>query len=171
MSVLASVEPVPLAVNLIRQLTTAAGSPAGMVGGQVADLEAQRETANAESVRFVHENKTAALIRAAVTMGGTAASATDKQIQALARFGEKIGLAFQVVDDILDVTGTAHSLGKSAGKDEAQKKVTYPAVFGLEESRRRAHQFSDSAVEALDALGAKAERLRELAALIINRET
>jgi geranylgeranyl diphosphate synthase type II len=165
---LSIINPPQVAVALLRELTAAAGSPEGMVGGQVADLEAELTTATAETVSFVHRNKTAALIRAAVVMGAIAAGGAAAEIDALRTFGEEIGLAFQIVDDILDVTGSKKTLGKTAGKDAAQKKVTFPALFGMEQSRVRVNELTASALSRLAGLN-DAAHLRELATLMVNR--
>ena len=106
----------------------------GMVGGQVADLEAERKTATPETLEYIHRSKTAALIRASVVSGAIAGGAANEDVARLRRFGENIGWAFQVMDDILDVEESSAALGKTAGKDQAQQKATYPALFGLEKS-------------------------------------
>jgi geranylgeranyl diphosphate synthase type II len=167
---LAQVRPPERVAALVAELSAAAGSPRGMVGGQVADLEGERATATAESVRFIHQSKTAALIRASVVLGAIVAGATESQRHQMARFGEAIGLAFQIVDDILDVTGDAATLGKSVGKDEAQKKATWPAVFGLEAAQREAHTLVETALAELASLGGAADRLRLLAGKMVERK-
>ncbi len=153
----------------VRELAGAAGTPLGMVGGQMADLEATRETANEDTLLFVHRNKTGALIRAAVLMGAQAGGASAPTLQELSRFGEEIGLAFQIVDDILDVTSSSGELGKTAGKDEAQEKVTYPALFGLEQAREDARRYSERALGRLTELGDRAQALRLLAEVMVRR--
>lgn len=158
-----------VALRLVRELSAAAGTPRGMVAGQMADLEAARETATAESMDAVHRYKTAALIRAAVVMGGMSTGATEPQLQHLSAFGESAGLAFQIVDDILDVTGTTANLGKTAGKDAAQRKVTYAAMFGVERSRERVQRLAAEAARALAPLGEAAGRLHTLSLLMTER--
>lgn len=166
---LAQVRPPERVAALVEELSAAAGSPRGMVGGQVADIEGERATATAESVKFIHQAKTAALIRASVVLGAIVAGATEAQRQQIARFGEAIGLAFQIVDDILDVTGDAATLGKSVGKDEVQKKATWPAVFGLKAAEEKARALQEAALAELASLGPSADRLRLLAGKMVER--
>ncbi len=167
---LALVRPPERVATLVENLSAAAGSPRGMVGGQVADIEGERVTATAESVSFIHQAKTAALIRASVALGALVAGATEEQRQHIVRFGEAIGLAFQIVDDILDVTGNAATLGKTVGKDVAQRKATWPAVFGLEASQQKARALVESALDELKLFGGAADRLRLLAGKMVDRE-
>jgi len=167
---LAQVRPPERVAALVEELSAAAGSPNGMVGGQVADIEGERATATAESVTFIHRAKTAALIRASVVLGAIVAGATEEQRQQMARFGEAIGLAFQIVDDILDITSDAATLGKSVGKDEAQKKATWPAVFGLERAQQEARQLVETALAELAAFGPAADHLRFLAGKMVERK-
>src|SRR5262249_12578125 len=124
--------------QLIRELSLAAGTGGGMIGGQVADLEGEGKTPDAALLENIHRSKTGALLRASVRMGGIYAGATPAQLKALSAYGEHIGLAFQMIDDILDVEESSEALGKTAGKDARQKKITFPAVYGLAESRRMA---------------------------------
>jgi geranylgeranyl diphosphate synthase type II len=152
---------------LVLELARAAGSD-GMVGGEIADIEAEGQQPDRATVEFIHEKKTAALIRAAVVMGGIAAGGDDAQIEALRAFGTRMGLAFQIVDDVLDETGTAESLGKSPGKDRAAGKMSYPAVVGLDESRQRARGLAEEAIAALSALPVS-EKLASLAAFTVTR--
>ncbi len=151
-----------LAARLVLELATAAGA-VGMVGGQQLDL------ATTADVREIHERKTAALIAAAARMGAMAARASPTVLARLTRYGRALGLAFQIVDDILDVSGSARELGKTPGKDLQQGKKTYPAVFGLEESRGRAAALIREAHRAVDFLGEKGIRLRELADGVVSR--
>src|SRR5260370_36713607 len=116
-----------------------------MIGGQVVDLEAERTKPDAETLEYIHRSKTAALITASVGTGGIYAGASSAQVSQLRSFGQAIGLAFQIVDDVLDVTQTSAQLGKTAGKDAASEKATYPALFGLEESRNPAAALLQSA--------------------------
>ena len=140
-----------------------------MVGGQVADLEAEGRAVQPAELEYIHRSKTAALIRAAVVAGAIAGGADSEHAGRLRRFGETIGWAFQVIDDILDVEETSAALGKTAGKDAAQKKATYPSVHGLEKSRQFAQELESRAMAELDSYGPRAARLRELAELVVHR--
>lgn len=151
------------------ELATAAGTPHGMVGGQVADLEGEGQEPSAPLLETIHRAKTGALIRASVRIGALYAGAGEDQLRALSRFGEHIGLAFQIVDDLLDVERSSEELGKTAGKDAERRKITFPAVYGLEESRRMAEAERARAQEDLQMFGARASRLRQLADLIVRR--
>ncbi|HEY5741473.1 MAG TPA: farnesyl diphosphate synthase [Terrimicrobiaceae bacterium] len=155
--------------DFVDELATAAGSKK-LIAGQVADLEAEgRESTRAE-LRFIHECKTAAMIAASLKLGAMAADATRAQVAALAKFGYALGLAFQVVDDILDITQTSEKLGKSAGKDVAAHKTTYPALIGLEAARREAGRLTAAAHKTLVPFGKKASRLGELADYLLARD-
>ncbi len=123
---------------MIAELATAAGTVGGMIGGQVADLEGEGQPPTAELLESIHRAKTGALLRASLRLGAIYAGADDGQYDALSCYGEHIGLAFQIVDDILDVEESSEALGKTAGKDAQQQKITFPAVYGLDESRRMA---------------------------------
>ncbi|HEY2614591.1 MAG TPA: farnesyl diphosphate synthase [Chthoniobacterales bacterium] len=151
------------------EIAVAAGSQK-LIAGQVADLEAEGRRINRAQLRFIHENKTAALLIASVRLGAMAANASAKQLRAITAFGRALGLAFQVIDDILDVTQTSEKLGKSAGKDVAAKKATYPAVIGLKKSRAEAQRLTAEAHKALKSLGGKAIVLRALADYLLERE-
>lgn len=155
--------------DVMREIAEAAGSRK-LIAGQVADLEAEGKNLSREQVRSIHQNKTAALLTASVRLGAMAANAGTKQLAAVTAFGRALGLAFQVIDDILDVTQTSEKLGKSAGKDLAAKKATYPAVFGLEKSRSEARRLTKQAHKALESLGHNAEVLRALAEYLLARE-
>ncbi|HEV2840969.1 MAG TPA: farnesyl diphosphate synthase [Chthoniobacterales bacterium] len=155
--------------EILREIATAAGSQK-LIAGQVADLEAEGRRINRAQLRYIHENKTAALLTASVRLGAMAANASAKQLTALTAFGRALGLAFQVIDDILDVTQTSEKLGKSAGKDVAAKKATYPAVIGLEKSRAEANRLTSRADAALANLGRSADWLREIAKHLLARE-
>lgn len=155
--------------EIFREISTAAGSQK-LIAGQVADLEAEGRRINRTHLRYIHENKTAALLTASVRLGAMAANASAKQLAAITAFGRALGLAFQVIDDILDVTQTSEKLGKSAGKDVAAKKATYPAVIGLEKSRAEARRLTSQAHGALKPLGEHAAVLRELADYLLQRE-
>ena len=156
-------------VRLMGELSTAAGTVNGMIGGQVADLEAEGKAVDTARLDYIHRSKTGALIRAAVRMGGIHADASAGQLEALGRYGEHMGLAFQIVDDILDVVSTSETLGKTAGKDNARQKATFPALYGLEASRARAQDHFQQATGALDVFGGRALRLRQIAEQIVQR--
>lgn len=155
-------------VRLVAELAAAAG-PAGMVGGQQADIEAAGGPRDLNHLKYVHAHKTGALLTASVRMGAIAGGASDDRLAALTAFGERIGLAFQVTDDILDVTAVSAELGKTAGKDAAQGKLAFPAVMGLEGARAFAAELQREAVGRLEGLGAAAEPLRGLAAYVVER--
>jgi geranylgeranyl diphosphate synthase type II len=157
--------------RLIDELATASGTVGGMIGGQVADLEGERQPATAELLESIHRAKTGALLRASLRMGAIYAGAPEEQYNALSCYGEHIGLAFQIVDDILDVEESSAALGKTAGKDAAQHKITFPAVYGLEASRRMAEEECARAHEVLSPFGGRAARLHELADLIVHRKS
>ena len=151
---------------LLREIAVAAGSQK-LIAGQVADLEAEGHKTDREQLRYIHENKTAAILTTSVRLGAMSANANPKQLAAITKFGRALGLAFQVIDDILDVTQTSEKLGKSAGKDVAAKKATYPAVIGLEKSRAEAKRLTKQAHDSLSIFGKKgrnASRARQLSA-------
>ena len=156
-------------VAILAHVAASAGTVDGMVGGQVADLEAEGRAIQPAELEYIHRSKTAALIRASLVAGAIAGGADDENVARLKRFGETIGWAFQVVDDILDVEESSASLGKTAGKDAAQKKATYPALYGLEASRAFAKELESRAMAELEPYGQRAARLRELADLIVHR--
>jgi len=155
--------------RLVLELATAAGTPHGMIGGQVSDLEGEKQPPDPLLLETIHRAKTGALIRASVRMGALYAGASCEQLEALSRYGEHAGLAFQIVDDLLDVEQSSDALGKTAGKDAAQHKQTFPAVYGIEESRRMAEKERQLAHEALKSFGDAGYRLRELVDLIVYR--
>jgi geranylgeranyl diphosphate synthase type II len=154
---------------VIREVAVAAGSQK-LIAGQVADLEGEGKKINRAQLRYIHENKTSALLRASVRLGAMSANATPTQLSALSDFGFALGLAFQVIDDILDVTQTSEKLGKSAGKDVAAQKATYPSVLGLEKSRAEAGRLTRQAHDALKPLGKRADMLHALANYLLERE-
>ena len=156
-------------VAMVTEISTAAGTVNGMVGGQVADIEAEGKKATAELVEYIHRAKTAALIRASITAGALCAGAGAEDVARLRRFGETIGWAFQVTDDILDVEESSAALGKTAGKDIAQQKATYPAIFGLERSHEIARELATKAIDELKPYGEKATRLRHIAEYLVLR--
>lgn len=155
--------------RMAAELARAAGTVDGMIGGQVADLEAEGKPVEAERLHYIHRAKTGALITAAVRIGGLYAGADEGEYEALGVYGRHAGLAFQIVDDVLDVTGGDGNLGKTAGKDAARKKATFPALYGVDESLRIARRHKDEAVEAIAAFGGRARRLREIAERIVER--
>jgi geranylgeranyl diphosphate synthase, type II len=155
--------------SLVRELAEASGTVGGMIGGQVADLEGEGQAPTAELLETIHRAKTGALLRASVRMGAICAGADSGQLAALTCYGQHVGLAFQIVDDILDVEQPSEALGKTAGKDAQQQKITFPAVYGLEESRRMAEAQRQGAHRALAGFRERAGRLRELADLIVER--
>ncbi len=156
-------------LRLIQELSTAAGTVGGMIAGQVHDLEGEGKTPEPKLLEAIHRAKTGALLRASLRMGAIYAGASDQQLEALSCFGSHIGLAFQIVDDLLDVEGSSEVLGKTAGKDAARRKITFPAVYGLERSHEMAEQELARARAALEIFGDRALRLRELADLIVHR--
>jgi len=158
-------------VRLIAELATASGTVGGMIGGQVADLEGEGKPPTPELLESIHRAKTGALLRASLRMGAIFAGANDEQYAALSCYGEHVGLAFQIVDDILDVEESSEALGKTAGKDAAQHKITFPAVYGLETSHEMAEKECGLAHEVLGLFGERAARLHELADLIVHRKS
>ena len=158
-------------LNILATIAQAAGTDRGMIGGQVADLEAEKKTPDVGTLEYIHRSKTAALIRASIVAGGIAGGATNEDVERLKCFGENIGWAFQVVDDILDVEESSAVLGKTAGKDQAQQKATYPALYGILQSRDIAADLAAKALSELDFYGERAARLRELAQFLVARRS
>ena len=156
-------------ICIIRELATVTGTLKGMVGGQVVDLESEGKPVSSEVLEYIHGSKTGALLTACVRCGALAAGAEPAKLLALTEFGAKIGLVFQIVDDILDVTSSSEVLGKTAGKDEKVKKATYPALYGIEASRQKARELLASALEDIQNFGEEAEALRNLARFVVNR--
>jgi geranylgeranyl diphosphate synthase, type II len=154
--------------RVLAEITGAAGTD-GMVGGQVVDVQSEGKTVPAETLEYIHTRKTAALIRGAVRVGALLAGASDMALAALTTYGERIGLTFQIVDDILDVEGSLETLGKTAGKDQRQQKITYPRLHGLPASKARAAALTREAHAAVAPLGPAAAPLRALADFILNR--
>ena len=150
------------------ELAIAAGSKQ-LIAGQVADLESEGRRIQPAQLRYIHERKTSALLRCAVRLGGMSANCTPRHLLALSRFGYSVGLAFQIIDDILDVTQTSEQLGKTAGKDLTAQKATYPAILGLEKSRRIASQLTRRAFAALAAFHGRAAALEALATYLLHR--
>jgi geranylgeranyl diphosphate synthase, type II len=155
-------------VAIIREISNASGV-SGMVGGQVVDMESEGRDVDFPTLEYIHTRKTGALIRASIRTGALYAKAGKRQFTALTHYGELIGLAFQIADDILDITGKREVTGKDAGSDIKKGKKTFPAFYGLEESRRRAMEVADKAVASLQGFGRSADPLRELAKYIVNR--
>jgi geranylgeranyl diphosphate synthase, type II len=162
--------PAEARVAIIAEIAHATGSVGGMIGGQVMDLEAEHTRANAETLEYIHRSKTGALLTASVVTGGMYVGASEAQIQGLRSFGQNIGLAFQIVDDVLDVTQTSEQLGKTAGKDTAHDKATYPALFGIDQSIKKADELVAQADAELDQFGDRAATLREIARFLVERK-
>jgi geranylgeranyl diphosphate synthase type II len=154
---------------LLREIAVAAGSQR-LIAGQVEDLEAEGKETTAAQVRYIHERKTAAILTISVRLGAMSADAGPTELAAITRFGRALGLAFQIIDDILDLTQTTEKLGKSAGKDVAAKKATYPAVIGLDAARGEARRLTKQAHRALSIFNNKAEALHALANYLLERE-
>ncbi len=153
---------------IIREISGASGVN-GMVGGQVVDMESENKEIDFPTLEYIHTHKTGALIRASVRTGALYANAGKKQFAALTRYGEMAGLAFQIADDILDITGKQEELGKDVGSDLKKGKKTFPGFYGLDESRSRAREVADKAVASLQGFGRAADPLRELAKYIVDR--
>lgn len=156
-------------LKVIARLGNTVGA-AGLVGGQVLDLESEGKTdITAETLSFIHTHKTGALLETSVVSGAILAGSSDREIAKLSRYAQNIGLAFQIVDDILDITATDEQLGKTAGKDLAAQKATYPSIWGLEKSQAKAQELIDEAISQLNDYGATAEPLRAIAKFIVTR--
>ena len=157
-------------VRIIEEIAHGTGTVEGMIGGQVVDLEAEHTKPSPEMLEYIHRSKTARLITASLVSGGFYAGAKDGEAEKLRAFGMAIGLAFQIVDDVLDVTQTSEQLGKTAGKDTASEKATYPRLFGIEKSQQKADELVDKAFAELESFGPRAENLKELARFLIERK-
>ena len=157
-----------VAPALVKELATASG-PQGMIGGQVLDMEGENKTLSLHEVQQVHRRKTGALIRAACRMGAISVSAGVPALAGMTTYGEHLGIAFQIVDDVLDVTATPEQLGKATNKDAGRGKNTYPALIGLDASRKAAREHLEAAVAALDEFGPAADPLRALARFVVER--
>ena len=169
--VLARIEcPAEARVRIIEEIAQSTGTINGMIGGQVVDLEAEQMQPTTEMLEYIHRAKTAALIAASLVSGGLYAGAKDGEVKKLRAFGQSIGLAFQIVDDVLDVTQSSEQLGKTAGKDSAAQKATYPALFGIEESVHKADALVATAFSELESFGKRAETLKELARYLVERK-
>lgn len=167
--------PAEARVRIIGEIAHGTGTVEGMIGGQVIDLEAEHTQPDAATLEYIHRAKTAALITASVVTGALYAGAEDEVVDdqgvaTVRKFGESVGLAFQIVDDILDVTQTSEQLGKTAGKDMAAEKVTFPSLYGLEESQRRADTLVEAAFAALQTFGERAATLKALARYLVERQ-
>ena len=157
-------------VRIIAEIAHDTGTIDGMIGGQVLDLESERKRPTAEILEYIHRSKTGALITASLVSGAIFGSGTDEQIEKLRTFGRAIGLAFQIVDDVLDVTQSSEQLGKTAGKDTATEKATYPSLFGIDESLKKADALIAEGNAALDSFGNRAATLKALAAYLVERK-
>jgi geranylgeranyl diphosphate synthase type II len=157
-------------IRLVEELSRAAGTVGGMIGGQVNDIEGEGKRPSALLLESIHRAKTGALLRASVRMGAIFAGATEEELAALSEYGEHIGLAFQIIDDVLDIEQSSEALGKTAGKDQAQRKITFPAVYGVERSREMAEQERLAAHVALHRFDDRADRLRQIADFIVLRK-
>ena len=155
-------------VAIIREISLASGV-FGMVGGQVVDMESEGKDVDLPTLDYIHTHKTGALIRASVRTGAIYAKASEKRLKALTRYGERIGLAFQIADDILDIVGSPEEIGKDVGSDLKKGKKTFPSFYGLEESRKRAEEVTNQALAALKDFDRKADHLRDLATYIVTR--
>jgi len=153
---------------ITREISMASGV-FGMVGGQVVDMESEGKDVDLPTLEYIHTHKTGALIRASVRAGAIYAKASEKRLKALTRYGERVGLAFQIADDILDIVGSQEEIGKDVGSDLKKGKKTFPSFYGLEESRMRAKEVSEQALAALKDFDRKADPLRELAKYIVTR--
>lgn len=155
--------------TLVRELSSASGSR-WLIAGQVLDLENEGKSVSKSTLKFIHQSKTAALLACAIRLGAMSANATPAKLDAVTTFGQSLGLAFQVIDDILDVTQTTEKLGKTAGKDVAATKATYPALFGLARARTIASGLTQDALGALKPFGKKADTMRAIAESLLVRE-
>ncbi len=162
--------PAEARVKIIEEIARGTGTVDGMIGGQVKDLEAERQRPDAATLEYIHRSKTGALITSSLVSGGMYANGSLAEVQRLRDFGRAIGLAFQIVDDVLDVTQSSEQLGKTAGKDTASEKATYPSLFGIEESLRRADSLVSSGCSALDSFAQRAQTLKDLAHFLVQRK-
>jgi len=162
--------PAEARVKIIEEAARGTGTVNGMIGGQVVDLEAEHTQPTAEMLEYIHRSKTAALITASLVTGGLYGGAKEREVEHLRAFGLAIGLAFQIVDDVLDVTQTSEQLGKTAGKDTASEKATYPALFGLDSSVKKAEELVSDAFAELQSFGPRAETLKEIARYLVERK-
>jgi geranylgeranyl diphosphate synthase type II len=159
-----------LAPKLIAELAHATG-PQGMIGGQVLDMEGEQKSLQLDELKNLHRMKTGALLTSACRLGGITTNASEAQLSGLTSFGRHLGLAFQIVDDVLDVTSSPEAMGKATGKDAARGKNTYPALLGLEDAQKQAHEQLEWALDALSGFGPSADGLRTLARFVVERQT
>lgn len=162
--------PAEARVRIVEEIARGTGTVDGMIGGQVVDLEAEHTKPDLKMLEYIHRSKTAALITASVVSGGLYAGGDQDSIERLRTFGQSIGLAFQIVDDVLDVTQTSEQLGKTAGKDMAAEKVTYPALFGVDESIKKADTLVEKGCTSLASFGTRADTLKALAHFLVERK-
>jgi geranylgeranyl diphosphate synthase type II len=162
--------PAEARVRIIEEIARGTGTVDGMIGGQVVDLEAEHTRPDLSMLEYIHRSKTAALITASVVSGGLYAGANEDAVERLRAFGQSIGLAFQIVDDVLDLTQTSEQLGKTAGKDTAAEKATYPALFGINESLKKADTLVEKALGSLEIFGSRADTLKALARFLVERK-
>ena len=162
--------PADARVRIIEEIARGTGTIDGMIGGQVVDLEAEHHKPDLSTLEYIHRAKTAALITASLVSGALYAGADDSAVSSIRSFGRNIGLAFQIVDDVLDVTQTSEQLGKTAGKDMAAEKTTYPALFGLDQSLQKADNLVNAACSMLDRFGNRADTLKALAHFLVERK-
>jgi geranylgeranyl diphosphate synthase type II len=162
--------PAEARVRIIEEIARGTGTVDGMIGGQVVDLEAEHTKPDLSTLEYIHRSKTAALITASVVSGGLYAKGSDDAVDKLTTFGKSIGLAFQIVDDVLDVTQSSEQLGKTAGKDTAAEKATYPALFGINESLKQADTLVEKALGSLEGFGSRADTLKALARFLVERK-
>jgi geranylgeranyl diphosphate synthase, type II len=162
--------PAPHTVEIVGAIAQATGTVDGMIGGQVMDLEAEEHQPTAEMVEAIHRAKTGALFRVSLVTGGIYAGGNGDDIERLQEFGRKAGLAFQIMDDVLDVTQDSSQLGKTAGKDVASEKATWPAVYGIEQSVKDAARLINEAFTQLDVYGERADRLKAVARYLVERK-
>ena len=157
-------------VQIIAEIARGTGTVEGMIGGQVMDLEAERTRPDGKQLELIHRYKTGALITASLVTGGIYGNGGRAEIQRLRDFGRAVGLAFQIVDDVLDVTQSSEQLGKTAGKDTATEKATYPALFGVDASVKQADSLIAAGCSAMDSFGARAQTLKDLAHFLVERK-
>jgi geranylgeranyl diphosphate synthase type II len=162
--------PAEARVRIIAEIAHGTGTVDGMIGGQVVDLESEHSEPDVKQLEYIHRAKTAALITASLVSGGLYAGGDEDTIRRLRSFGQQVGLAFQIIDDVLDVTQTSEQLGKTAGKDTAAEKTTYPALFGVEESLKKAEALVHGAFAELEPFGARAETLKDLSRYLVERK-
>lgn len=160
--------PPEVVLRAVNEFAKAVG-PFGTIGGQMVDLESEGNECGVQTLEYIHTHKTGCLIRACIRSGGILSQCSDKSLDALTRFGENIGLAFQIIDDILDVTGDQTEIGKDAKSDIKSKKTTYPSLFGIQESQKKAQKLIDDGLEFLNCFDGKADYLRGIASYFISR--